>query len=235
MIKFPLYSENRPLALALLLFSVLPLLFSSFLGGWILSNTTTVDVLVSRWGVWLILASSLTMAFGLTPTTFIALVSGFFMGITGVIPMVLAYSMASVIGYGIGHLLDGGHFLKSLTRYDVVSRVAEDLKHRPVSLIILVRLSPVLPFCLMNLALAALRVRLSAFLLAGAAGMLPRTLLSLWVGDRSRNLLDLLQNGGGLQEAIILAGVTVITVVLLVILITRAYASVEQRMNSSRS
>ena len=41
---------------------------------------------------------------------------------------------------------------------------------------ILVRLSPVLPFSIMNLLMPALNIRLSVFLLAGFVGMLPRTL-----------------------------------------------------------
>ncbi len=222
--RFSLLTENRPLAVALVFFSVMPLMFSSWLGGWLLNNIPVIDELFAEWGTWLILGTSVTMAFGLTPTTFIALITGFFLGMAGIIPMILAYSAASVIGYKVGALLDGGHFLKSLVRYSVTSRVAEDLRARPVSLIVLVRLSPVLPFCLMNLVLSALQIRLSAFLLAGAVGMLPRTLLSIWAGDKTRDLVELIQGGANQNETLIAAAGAVVTVVLIVLLITKHVA-----------
>ncbi len=216
-----LVGENRRLSLALAFFSIMPLLFSSLLGGWLIINMERVSDLMAVHGIWLALASGLTMAAGLTPTTFVALVCGFFLGADGVIPVVLAYCLASGLGYALGRWLDGGRFLDSLKQYDLVSRVADDLGKKPVFMVILVRLSPVLPFCLMNLLLAALRVRLSVFLLAGTLGMLPRTLFSLWAGHQSRDLVTLIQGGGGETEALLVMIGSLATVGLLLWMMTR--------------
>ncbi|WP_281645104.1 VTT domain-containing protein [Parendozoicomonas sp. Alg238-R29] len=213
--------ENRILASALVIFSVMPLLFSSMLGSWLLLNVDQVSNLMPEYGIWLVLASCLTMAIGLTPTTFVALASGFFLGEQGAAVLVFAYILASGFGYGLGRVLDGGHFMKSLLAFPVAEKIANDLREKPVAMLVLVRLSPALPFCLMNLMLAALRVNFGTYLLAGAAGMLPRTLLSLWIGNQSRDLVELLQSGGGQTETIVVLVGSVLTVALLVWMVMR--------------
>ncbi len=215
-----LFRDNRPLAIALVVFSIMPLLFSSALGSWLLINRTLVTELIPLYGSLFILASCITMAAGLTPTTFVALVSGFFLGLESIPFLIGAYVLASAFGYGLGRLLDGGRLQHSLMQYHLAARVADDLRERPISMVILVRLSPALPFCLMNLLLAALKVRFSTYLVAGAAGMLPRTLLSLWIGSQSRDLVELLQGGGGQLETLLVIVGSVVTVGLLVWLIT---------------
>ena len=216
-----LFYENRRLAIALAFFSIMPLLFSSVLGSWLLANRTLVSELIPDYGFIFILISCVTMAVGLTPTTFVALVSGFFMGAEGAAFLVVAYIVASVMGYGFGRFLDGGRFLHSLMEYPLAAKVADGLSARPVSMLVLVRLSPALPFCLMNLMLAALRVCFRTYLWAGAVGMLPRTLLSLWIGSQSRDLVELIQNGGGQQETVLVIVGSLVTVSLLVWLVLK--------------
>lgn len=213
--------SNRALAFGLGFFSVVPLLFSSFLGSWLLFNIEAVNRLMPEYGLWFVLASCLTMATGLTPTTFVALITGFFVGWQGAGVLVLAYIVASGIGYGIGRLLDGGHFLKSLMQFPVATHLAEDLRATPAAMVVLMRLSPALPFCLMSLLLAALKVNLRTYLLAGAVGMLPRTLFSLWLGTQSRDLVELLHHGGGQLEAVIVIAGSILTVALLVWLVMK--------------
>ncbi len=212
---------NRNLAVALAVFSVMPLIFSSVLGGWLLNYRELVSDWIVTAGALPILAFAVTMALGLTPTTFVALVCGFFVGFEGTGYLVLAYVLASGAGYGLGQWLDGGRFMHSLEHYPLAEKVAADLGHRPVMMLILVRLSPALPFCLMNLLMAALRVRFDLYLLAGAIGMLPRTLLSLWIGSQSRDLVELLQSGGGTQETVAVIVGSMVTVVLFVWLVMR--------------
>ncbi len=60
-------------------------------------------------------------------------------------------------------------------------RIDEAVGARGVRLVLLLRLSPVLPFNVLNYALGATRVRLRDYLL-GAVGMLPGTVLYVWTG-----------------------------------------------------
>ncbi len=216
-----LLRENRPLAFALGLFSVLPLLFSSLVSAWLLGHHEQVSQWFAVQGPWPVLALSITMAFGLTPTTFVALLCGFFLGFASAGYLIVAYVLASAVGYGIGRCLDGGRLGRSLKHYPLAEKVAADLVARPVLIVVLMRLSPALPFCLMNLVLAALRVRISLYLLAGSVGMLPRTLLSLWVGSQSRTVVALLESGASPAELFWVVGGTVVTVVSLLGIIDR--------------
>ncbi len=216
-----LLRENRLLASALGLFSVLPILFSSLVSAWLLSHYEQLTLWLADQGSWPVLALSLTMAFGLTPTTFVALLCGFFLGFASAGYLIVAYVLASAVGYGIGRFLDGGRLSQSLKHFPVAEKVAAELVDRPVLIVILMRLSPALPFCLMNLLLAALNVRVSLYLLAGSVGMLPRTLLSLWVGSQSRTIVALLEGGASSTELFWAIGGTVFTVVSLVWIIDR--------------
>ena len=221
--KFDLLTDNKPLAVGLAIFSILPLVFSSLTGSWLLLNPENAEEFIARWEYWLLAATGLTMAFGLTPTTFVALVSGYFLGLSALLPIVVSYTLASGMGFGLGRYLDGGRFQQSLMKHPQAIRVAENIQRSPWQIVILSRLSPALPFCLMNLLMAALKVRLSVFLLAGAAGMLPRTVLSLWFGSQSRSLIDAVNDGGGTTGATIALVLSLVTILLLTRLIAIKY------------
>ncbi|MES2734265.1 MAG: VTT domain-containing protein [Bacteroidota bacterium] len=140
--------------------------------------------------------SCFTMAFALTPTTFIALLSGYFLGWWALLPVALSYLTASWVGYRTAQWLDGGRFLTFLTRQEKVRRVVENLKNNEFSIIVLSRLSPVLPFAVTNVLLSLAGASLRNFLVAGFIGMLPRTLLSLWIGSQARQIKILFEKGG---------------------------------------
>ncbi|KAJ9517414.1 hypothetical protein QJQ45_016789 [Haematococcus lacustris] len=68
-------------------------------------------------------------------------------------------------------------------------------------LVLLLRLSPVLPDSIMNYALALTCMRLRLFALATALAMLPYTLLYTYVGSTSNNIIKTIQEGGKLGDA----------------------------------
>ena len=132
-----LYRENWRLASALVLFSILPLLFSSLLTGWLLEHYQPVQQWLMSVGAWPVLLFGVTMATGLTPTTFVALVCGFFLGLASTGYVVVAYVLASVAGYGLGRWLDGGRFMTSLHSFPQTQKVALDIAERLVVMLIL--------------------------------------------------------------------------------------------------
>ena len=66
---------------------------------------------------------------------------------------------------------------------------------KPGILTFSLRLSPILPFGLSNIALSILKVPIKDFLLWGTIGMIPRTVLSVWVGSQAINLTDAILKG----------------------------------------
>jgi uncharacterized membrane protein YdjX (TVP38/TMEM64 family) len=134
------------------------------------------------------LVVSLTMTFALTPTTFIALLTGFYLGWAGFSGVVISYALASLIGYQLAQIIDQGKLLKFINHFEKAAAVMEELKNQSWSLIILTRISPVLPFALMTFILAMMKVNKRKFLLASIVGMLPRTLFFFCLVPRPRIL-----------------------------------------------
>ena len=165
------------------------------------------------------------MATAITPTTFIALVSGYFLGWQAVAPMVVSYIVASMMGYVLGKKLDGGRLLSGFPPNAKIHQIIEGMKQRDWMLMILVRISPVLPFSLINLLLPATGLRFKVFILAGFLGMLPRTLFSIWAGLQAQNLIHLLQNPDqNTTTTVLLIITTVVSVGGLLLLISRVYS-----------
>ena len=137
---------------------------------------------------------SVTMAFALTPTTFVALVSGFYLGWNGFAGIVVSYGIAALIGYSLAQLIDHGKMMSFLNRFEKARNLMQELRNQSWSLIFLTRISPVLPFALMNFVLSLLQVNKQRFFVASIVGMLPRTLFFFWVGTQANDIIKLLQD-----------------------------------------
>jgi uncharacterized membrane protein YdjX (TVP38/TMEM64 family) len=135
-----------------------------------------------------------TMALAMTHTTFIALLSGYFLGLKSIPFVIVSYFIASFIGYFLAKKIDQGKFMSSLQGIPGVAKIAGNLKKKEVSVIILARISPALPFAMMNMLLSYLGADFKKFIWAGFAGMLPRTILFIWIGSQGDNIRDILQN-----------------------------------------
>ena len=167
------------------------------------------------------------MALAITPTTFIALVTGFFLGWQAAGWMIFSYLIASVMGYMFGRFLDGGRLLQSFSHKSKIRLLIDELKKRDWAVMVLVRISPILPFSLINLLLPATGLKFRVFVVAGFIGMLPRTLFAIWTGTQAQTLLQLLQNPDqGTLATIILILASVISLGGLLMLFTRASSQI---------
>lgn len=166
---------------------LIPLLFSSTLTFFLIYNLDLFESLsLYDWGL-IFSISVVTMAFAFTPTTYVALFGGYFLGMSSSFFIIPAYLLASLLGYLCGRLIDHGLLLSLTAKKEKVATFIDNLKKREFSFVILSRLSPVLPFALMNFILSGLQVSLKNFLTAGFLGMLPRTLLFVWLGSQAQD------------------------------------------------
>ncbi len=136
------------------------------------------------------IGTSVTMAVLLTPTTFIASLSGYLFGLVSAFYLVPAYVLASLLGYFIGKKLDGGQLLSSLVEVDNNQILKKTVNANPFWFVVLCRISPVLPFGLMNVVLPAFGVKIKQFITAGTVGMLPRTVLFIWLGSSAQTVME---------------------------------------------
>lgn len=166
----------------------------------------------------------ITMAIGLTSSTSIAMFTGYFLGAPALLFIVVTYPVAAWLGYLLGQYLRVDRFLGDAQHRDKVQKLLVGLADQPWSLMFFVRLSPVLPFAIMNMLMASLKIRLSVFLLGGTVGMLPRTLFSVWAGTQANSMVAALQGEGASGSAIFVGVASVISVAGLVYLGQRAWA-----------
>lgn len=175
---------------------VLPIL-GSILSLYLIINYPVIIEWTNDNALLFFIVTAFTMAVLLTPTTFIASLSGFLFGLVSIIYVVPAYLVASLLGYLLGQQLDKGRLLNSMVEVDNKQLLKNTVDSNPFWFVMLCRISPVLPFGLMNLMLPAFGVKIKAFILAGTLGMFPRTLLFVWLGSAAQDLMEALEGSDG--------------------------------------
>ncbi len=196
----------------------MPLAVSSVVTYWALAQEQTIAGFDAITWIVVFLLSSLTMGLALTPTTFIALVSGYFLSWWAVPGVIVGYTTASMIGFTLTRAVDQGTLMQSV--YDWLSdnnahrlrQLLRGIAGHQLGIVVMARLSPVLPFALMNVVLPVAGVRLPSFLIAGTLGMLPRTVFFIWLGSEAKVLRTLVEEGGdGLLPRLLLVALLAVS------------------------
>ncbi|QNE42237.1 VTT domain-containing protein (plasmid) [Hymenobacter sp. NBH84] len=215
--------KNASTMVSMVLLVALPLLGSSSATYMLYRNQSLLTDLSLGPAFLYFAVTALTMAFALTPTTFVALVTGFYFGWAGLPGMVAAYALAALIGYQVASALDHGKMTAFLSHFPKADAVMKELKHDSWQLIVLTRISPVLPFALMTFVLAVLRVERRRFLAASVLGMLPRSLFFYGLGSKAQDAAALLRNPDtGTAGKVLLFALVVISLYGLYYLFNRA-------------
>ncbi len=188
------FKKNTFTILYTFFLGLMPLLASSSLSYWIITHEQEVRQFSTQTWCIAFLLACFSMAFALTPTTFIALLSGYFLAWKALVPLALSYWIASYWGYKIAQLIDGGKFLNILSEKPKVKQILENLQKDEFKIILLARLSPVLPFAVTNVLFSFSGTKLKNFLSAGFIGMLPRTILSVWLGTQAQEIRKLIEH-----------------------------------------
>ena len=200
-----LFQKNFSTLLTMFLLVAVPLLGSASLLGLIYERQDLLHHLSTGQALLYFVVIAFTMAFALTPTTFVAIITGYYFGWAGLPGMVLAYALAAAIGYELAQRLDHGKLRHFLHLFPKAEAVLGELQNQSWQLILLTRLSPVLPFALMTFVLAIVGVPRRRFLLASVLGMLPRSLFFYWLGTKASDVLTLLRdpNEGTLSKLVV--------------------------------
>lgn len=200
-----LFQKNFSTLLTMFLLVAVPLLGSASLLGLLYERQDLLHHLSTGQALLYFVVIAFTMAFALTPTTFVAIITGYYFGWAGLPGMVLAYALAAAIGYELAQRLDHGKLRHFLHLFPKAEAVLGELQNQSWQLILLTRLSPVLPFALMTFVLAIVGVPRRRFLLASVLGMLPRSLFFYWLGTKASDVLTLLRdpNEGTLSKLVV--------------------------------
>ncbi|QKG53533.1 TVP38/TMEM64 family protein [Hymenobacter sp. BRD67] len=225
-----LFQKNFSTLLTMGLLLAVPLLGSTSALGLLYERPTLLHELSPSQSLLYFLVVGLTMALALTPTTFVAIITGYYFGWSGLAGMVVAYALASALGYELARRLDHGKLRSFLHHFPKADAVLGELQSQSWSLIILTRLSPVLPFALMTFVLAIVGVARRRFLVASVVGMLPRSLFFYWLGTKAQDVLMLLRDPDeGTLSKLVLLGLVAASLFGLFIVFNQALQRVLRR------
>ncbi|WP_162341982.1 TVP38/TMEM64 family protein [Cyclobacterium salsum] len=193
-----IYRRNPWVLLAFLWTATVPSLGSMLIVHWLYENWGEF-VIPSLWAADTAflygIAGALLMGLALIPTTLFAILSGFLFGWQAFLLLVLAYSLASVLGYLGGRALDKDSLQHLLKPYPKAKDIIERKKDQMGKLVFFVRISPVVPFAISNLIFALLGSGLLRVVWFGLLGMLPRTFLAFFTGTLASSIQQALASG----------------------------------------
>ncbi len=137
-------------------------------------------------------------------------------------------SPASVLGatcaFLLGRTLFRSRFEQRIAGAPRFQALQAAIARQGLRILVLVRLSPVFPYSLMNYLFGLTRLRVSTYALGSWCGMLPGTFLYVYLGSTVQDLTALAAGGlpdaGGLGLALKIAGL--LATLLVTVLVTRA-------------
>lgn len=178
---------------------------------------------IGPWGPALLAAAYVPASLLFIPGWILTLGSGFAFG---VVRGTIAVSAGSVLGasaaFLVGRTLGRGWIEERVSRNPRFRAIDQAVSQQGFKIVLLTRLSPVLPFNLLNYAFGLSRVKFRDFVLASWIGMLPATVLYVYFGSAVKNLADLVAGRieGGIGQKVIF-GVGLLATIAVTVLITR--------------
>lgn len=178
---------------------------------------------LGAWGPVLVAAIYVPACLFFIPGSLITLCAGF---VFGVVRAGVAVSVGSTLGATAAFLAG-----RTIARGAVAARVATSRKFQAIDhaveqqgfkIVLLTRLSPVFPFNLMNYAFGLTKVSLRDYVLASWIGMLPGTLMYLYLGSAAKSAAELVSGrleGGAGQRMIF--GMGLVATVGVTVFVTR--------------
>ncbi len=151
------------------------------------------------------------------PGSILTLGAGF---LFGVILGTVTVSIGSVLGATAAFLVGRTVARRWIERKTAISPKFQAIDHavgrQGFKIVLLTRLSPVFPFNLLNYAFGLTRVSLRDYFLASWIGMLPGTIMYVYLGSAAKSLTDLATGqveGGPARQALFVIGLIVTIVV----------------------
>jgi pyruvate/2-oxoglutarate dehydrogenase complex dihydrolipoamide dehydrogenase (E3) component/uncharacterized membrane protein YdjX (TVP38/TMEM64 family) len=157
------------------------------------------------------------------PGSIITLGAGLLFGVwTGFITVWVGANLGACAAFLVGRTLARDRVAKKVAGNRKFAAIDRAVGQEGFKIVFLLRLSPVFPFNLLNYALGLTNVPFSKYALASLIGMIPGTLLYVYIGSAARSLAEVAAGnvqGGVASKVFFLVGLVV--TFLVVLLVTR--------------
>ena len=108
---------------------------------------------------------------------------------TGLILVSVGSTLGAVAAFLISRYLARGFIEKKIDKSHKFSAMDMAIKREGWKIIFLARLSPIIPFFLLNYALGLTKIRLRTYIISSWAGMIPGTVLYTYIGSLGKTIL----------------------------------------------
>ena len=227
--------NRRVLLFALVLSVLLVAAFALPIADWLAQLLAWIDA--NRQIAWLaFIASYIVACVLLLPGLILTLAAG---ALFGLLQGVILVSVASVAGataaFLIGRMLArdwARQKVQALPRFAALDRAVEE---KGFQIVLLTRLSPLFPFNLLNYAYGLTSVRLRDYVVASWIGMLPGTVLYVYLGSAAESLSQVAGgdvNAGSGGRILFIIGL-VATVAVAVLVTRRARRALDRELEAS--
>jgi uncharacterized membrane protein YdjX (TVP38/TMEM64 family) len=193
---------------------------------------------VGPWGPVLLAGAYAVACVLFVPGSILTLGAGF---LFGVVYGTIAVSVGSVLGaaaaFLVGRTLLRGPIEKRITGYPRFQAIDRAVREQGFKIVLLTRLSPIFPFNLLNYAFGLTNVRLWQYVLASWIGMLPGTVMYVYLGSALKSLAEVAAGapeGGAPQTVFFVAGL-VMTVIATVVITRVARRALNEAVAEHRT
>ena len=172
---------------------------------------------LGMWGPVVVAAVYIPACVLLFPGSVLTMGAGFLFGvITGTIAVSIGSTLGACAAFLLGRTLARAHIEEKVKGNRTFTAIDEAVGKEGFKIVFLTRLSPVFPFTLLNYAYGLTKVPFRHYALASWIGMLPGTLMFVYLGSAVRSLADIAAGkvqGGAAQRILFWVGLIVTFVV----------------------
>jgi uncharacterized membrane protein YdjX (TVP38/TMEM64 family) len=202
-------NRGRGLFIAVLLAVVAIAAWRLPLGAWTIALAEQARATGTR-GVGLFFLAYIASTIAVLPGSLLTLAAGFAYGPVWGLAIASPASVAgATCAFLVGRTLARDWASRKIGTAPRMRALDAAVEREGLKLVLLLRLSPLFPFNVLNYALSLTRVRLSQYVIGSAVGMLPGTLLYVYLGSLATAAAELSsasRDGGAARNALFLAG-----------------------------
>ena len=178
---------------------------------------------VGPWGPVFVIGLYIVACLLFIPGSLLTLGAGFLFGVVwGTITVSIGSTLGATAAFLVGRTLARGWIEQKVVDNSKFRAIDRAVGTQGFKIVLLTRLSPLFPFNLLNFAFGLTGVSLPRYVLASWIGMLPGTLMYVYLGSAAKSLADLAAGKveGGWEQRV-LFGVGLVVTVIVTIFVTR--------------